>query len=67
MPANLGRKAPSSFTLAMPRVRAAVDGATKPPEWHASYMTNSLSVFCVMPESKLATSRLLIVPLLMPS
>ena len=67
VPANLGRNAPSSLPFRMPRVRAAADGGTSPPEWQASYITKSLSVFCVMLDSKPAISRLVIVPLLMPS
>ena len=67
IPANLGRNAPSSLPFAMPRVLAVTAAATMPPEWHASYITNSLSVFWVMEDSNPAISELLITPLLMPS
>ena len=65
--ANFGRSAPSSLLLAMPRVLAVAAAATSPPEWQASYMTNNLSVFCVICANKLAISVLLIIPLLIPS
>ena len=67
MDANLGRKVPSSSPLVKPRVRAVEAALTRPPEWQASYMTNSLSVLAVMGLSSSLTSRLVRVPLWPPS
>ena len=67
MPANLGRSRPSSPGLEKPRERTVDAFATKPPEWHASYITISLSVLLVMGLSNSAISRLVSVPFQPPS